>query len=257
MNAVRVGAIASNVFREILRERVIYLTGLYAVGFVLAVTFLNEVAAGTEAKISLDVGVAGMGLIGLTVAAFVGGGLIHKEVEKRTALVLISKPLSKAEFVIGKHLGISAVLVTLLGIMTVIYLGVLAWRGIVAPFNSLVAAILFMALELSLMAAVALLFGVFSSALISTILTISVYVMGHFSGNLVALSESVETGSLKIFIKVLYLIFPDLSRLDLKNQAVYGLLPDPPTLLFNFGYGIIYIGLLLAIASLLFSKKEF
>jgi len=88
-------------------------------------------------------------------------------------------------------------------------------------------------------------------------LTISVYVMGHFSGNLLELSRTVETGSLKFFIRALYLIFPDLSRLDLKNQAVYGLLPSSDILLMNAVYGLFYIAMLLAIASLLFNRRQF
>jgi hypothetical protein len=57
----------------------------------------------------------------------------------------------------------------------------------------------------------------------------------------------------------LYLILPDLSRLDLKNDAVYGLqaLPNATVLITNAGYGILYSIMLLAIASFIFSKREF
>lgn len=257
MNAIRIWAIASNVFREIFREKVLYLTGLYAIGFVLAASLLNEVSAGTEVKISMDVGLASMGLVGLTVAAFVGGGLINKEIEKRTALVLIAKPISRTEFIVGKHLGITVVLSTLLGIMTAIYFVILFWRQIEFPVVSLLTTSIYMGLELSLIAAVAIFFGVFSSALIATILTIAVYFMGHFSQNLVALSETIDTGSVKALVQGIYLIFPDLERLNLKNQAVYGILPDPSTLGINAVYGLIYIAFLLALSSFLFSRREF
>lgn len=234
-----------------------YLTGLFGVGFILAVSFLNEVSVGTEAKISLDVGLAGMSLIGLAVAAFVGGGLIRKEIDKRTALVLIAKPLSRAEFILGKHLGITSILTTLITIMTLIYMGVLSWRSIEFPVGSLLVSVGYLGIELSLIAAVAIMFGVFSSGLIATILTITVYVMGHFSGNLLELSRTVETNSLKLFIQTLYLIFPDLSRLNLKNQAVYGILPDTHQLLMNGVYGLFYIAMILAIASFLFNRRQF
>lgn len=257
MSAIRIWAIATNVFREIFRERVLYLAGFYGIGLILAVSFLNEVSAGTEVKISLDVGLAGMGLVGLTVAAFVGGGLINKEIEKRTALVLIAKPISRAEFIVGKHLGISVVLSTLLTIMTLMYFGILFWRQIEFPLTSLVTAAVYMGIELSLIAAVAIFFGVFSSGLMATILTIAVYFMGNFSQNLVELSESIKADSFKTLVQALYLIFPDLSRLNLKNQAVYGILPDTGTLWVNAAYGLFYIALLLALSSLLFSKREF
>jgi ABC-type transport system involved in multi-copper enzyme maturation permease subunit len=257
MNMQRVWAIASNVFREVFRERVLYLTVLFAIADVLAVSFLNEVSAGTETKISLDVGIAGIGLIGLTVAAFVGGGLVNKEIEKRTALILIAKPISRAEFILGKHLGLSSVIAVLMATMTVIYFTVLGWRQISFPAGSLMVSISYIGLEMILLSGVAILFGVFSSSLMSTLLTIAVYFMGHFSQNLVELSRTVKTPSIQLTIQGIYLLFPDLSRLDLKNQAVYGILPEASTLLTNALYGLIYTGLVLAISTTIFAKREF
>ena len=257
MNFKRLWAIAANVFREVFRDRVLYIAGLFAVGLVLSVIFLNEISAGTEAKISLDVGFAGIGLLGLTVAAFEGAGLINKEIDKRTALVLIAKPISRSEFVVGKHLGLSAVLWALMVLMTVIFLAVMSWRQIDYPLGSFLLAITFMGLELSVITAVAISFGVFTSSLMATVLTFAVYLMGHFSKNLLVLSESIETKSIKAIAQVIYLVFPDLSRLDLKNQAIYGISIDPNTLALNAGYGIAYIVLLLAIATTIFAYREF
>ncbi len=257
MNARRIWAIAANVFREVLRERVIYLVGLYTIAVVLAVLFLNEVSVGTEGKISLDVGLAGMALLGLAVAAFEGGNLVRKEIENKTALVLLAKPMSRAEFIVGKHLGLSAVLMVLVALMTVVFLTILNWRQIDYSFSSMVTASTYIGLELSLMSAVAVLFGVLTSSLMATVLTFTMYVMGHLSHNLLALSDKMEDNSIKAIAKGIYYIFPDLSRLDLKSQAVYGLLPEPGMLAANAGYGAVYVVLLLAIATWLFSYREF
>ncbi len=257
MNVRRIRVIATNVFLEVFRERVLYIAGVFAIGLVLTVLFLNEVSGGTEEKISLDVGLAGMGLLGLAVAIFVGAGLINKEFEKRTALTLIAKPMSRSEFIVGKHLGLSSVLAVLLTLMTVILLVVMSWRQIILPFNSILIAVVYMGLELSLIAAISILCGVFTSSLMSTVLTFGMYVMGHLSQNLVTLSQSIESPSLKTLIKGIYLFFPDLSRLDLKNQAIYGLLPDSTTLVINAGYGLVYIGLLLALSTVIFAYREF
>jgi Cu-processing system permease protein len=257
MNIFRVWAIGTNVFREVFRERVLYVAALFGVALVIAVLLLNEVSGGAEGKISLDVGLAGISLLGLTVAAFMGAGLINKEIEKKTALVLIAKPMSRSEFIVGKHLGLTSILGVLVLLMNLMLFAVMAWRGIPFSWTSLSVSGLYLVLELSLMTAIALLFGVFTSSLIATVLTFAVYLMGHFSQNLVTLSQTIKTESVKSIVKGIYLIFPDLSRLDLKNQAVYGLLPDPGTMALNAGYGVLYIILLLAIASLIFSRREF
>jgi Cu-processing system permease protein len=257
MNIFRVWAIGTNVFREVFRERVLYVAALFGVALVIAVLLLNEVSGGAEGKISLDAGLAGITLLGLTVAAFMGAGLINKEIEKKTALVLMAKPMSRSEFIVGKHLGLTSILGVLVLLMNLMLFGVMTWRGIPFSWTTLTVSGLYLVLELSLITAVALLFGVFTSSLIATVLTFAVYLMGHFSQNLVTLSQTIKTDSVKSIVKGIYLVFPDLSRLDLKNEAVYGLLPDSGTMALNAGYGVLYIILLLAIASLIFSRREF
>lgn len=257
MNINRIMVIAANVFREVFRERVLYLAALFAGLLLLAVFVLSEISSGTENKITLDLGLAAIGIFGLLVAVFVGTGQINKEIEKRTALVLMAKPMSRAEFIVGKHLGLTMVLTALVGLMTVIFLLTLNVRHFTYPLGSLLISVLFLLLELALIAAVAMVFGTLSSSLIATVLTFGVYLMGHSSQNLVTLSKSTQNLNLQRLIEGIYLIFPDLSRLDLKNEAVYGILPASSVLLTNAFYGCVYIALMLAIASWIFSAREF
>jgi ABC-type transport system involved in multi-copper enzyme maturation permease subunit len=255
----RILVIASHVFREVIRDRVLYLIGIFALLLIGSAGFLPQVAAGTQDKILLDIGLAAMGIIGLIVAIFIGTGLVNKEIEKRTVLVLISKPVSSTEFIVGKHIGLSALLATLLGAMTAIYLLVLLFSQASFSFLSILIAVFFLWLELCLITAVAILLGVFTSSLLATLLTFAVYLMGHLSPDIVKLGKLAKNPTLEMVTQGIYLILPDLSRLDLKNQAVYGLflLPASETLLLNFLYGMIYIILLLAIATLIFSRRQF
>ncbi|MBD2040094.1 ABC transporter permease [Microcoleus sp. FACHB-672] len=257
MNLSRILTIAIHVFWEVLRERVLYIVGFFLIVFPSAILLLKEFSVGTEKKIILDFGIALIGLLGLVVAVFVGTGLINKEIEKRTVLVTISKPVSRSEFIIGKHLGLSAVLALLVTLMTVIYLVILSLYQVKYPIGSILVAALYLFFELSLLAAVAILFGVFTSSLLATSLTISVYVMGHLSRDLLQLGDISKNPTIKNVTQGIYLVLPDLARLDLKNQAVYGILPPPTELLFNAGYGLLYIVLLLAIANLIFWRREF
>lgn len=255
----RIGVVAANVFREVIRDRVLYLVGVFAAFFLLASVLVPAVAAGTEGQILPDLGLAAIGLFGLVIAIFVGTGLINKEIEKRTVFVLIAKPISKAEFIIGKHLGLTAVLAVLIAGMTLIYMGILAAQGIPFPPVSIAIAAVYQLLELSLVTAVAILFGVFTSSLLATLLTFAVYVMGHLSRDLVSLGNLAENPYIQRVTQIFYLVLPDLSRLDLKNQAVYGVyvLPSPLGLLTSALYGLLYIALLLAIAIFIFSRRQF
>lgn len=259
MNPSRTLVIAANVFREVIRDRVLYLIGFFAVAMIAATLLLPEVAASTENKIIPDIGLAAIGLLGLLIAVFVGTGLVNKEIEKRTVFVMVAKPISRAEFIVGKHWGISAVLAVLVAAMMGIFLVTLTLLQIPVPIAALSLAALFQFLELSLIAAAAILFGVFTSSLLATLLTIAVYLMGHFSRDLVALGSISADPNLRRITEGLFLALPDLSRLNLKNEAVYGIAALPPAneLATHFVYGLLYIVVLLTIATFVFSRREF
>ncbi|MFB2968361.1 ABC transporter permease [Aerosakkonema sp. BLCC-F183] len=259
MSHARILVIATHVFREVIRDRVLYLVGLFAIVFFAAALLLPRIAAGTENKITLDIGLAGIALIGLVVVIFIGTGLVNKEIEKRTVLVLMAKPIGKAEFIIGKHLGLSAVLGVLLASMTVIYFLVIILNRISSPFWSILVAIFYLFIELSLLTAVAILFGVFTSSLLATFLTLAVYLMGHLSPDLVKLGQISKNASIESLTRGIYLVLPDLTKLDFKNEAVYGiqLFPHAGVMLINLIYGLIYIALLLSISTLIFSRRQF
>ncbi|AFZ13106.1 ABC-2 type transporter [Crinalium epipsammum PCC 9333] len=257
MSLGRIWAIASNGFREVIRDRILYLIGLFALLMVAAWRILPEVAAGTEDKMLLDFGLAFATALGVVVATFVGTGLVNKEIDKRTILLLVTKPVSRAELIIGKHLGLSGVLAVLVTAMTVIYLIILTLGKVSYPMSSLVISQAYLFLELSLLTAVALLFGVFTSSLLAVFLTFAVYLVGHLSQDMIKFAGITRNPGFQQFAEKLYLVVPDLSRLDLKNNAVYGILPPPESLLTNAVYGLIYTILLLTIAILIFSRREF
>lgn len=259
MSLSRIWVIAKNVFLEVIRDRIFYLVGLFALLMVAASLLLPEVSAGAEDKIILDVGLAGIHLLSVIVAVFVGTGLINKEIEKRTVLVLIAKPVSRAEFIVGKHLGLSAVLAVLLVALTIIFLAFVALNGISFPLGSILVAIGFMFLELMLLTAVAILFGVFTSSLLATLMTLAVYLMGHLSQDLVALGNLSDNPALERVTNGLYLVLPDLERLNLRNEAIYGmqLLPDPASMGSTLIYTLIYSVLLLTLAVAVFSRRQF
>lgn len=259
MSIGRVLVIARNVFLEVMRDRILYLVALFALLMVATVYLLPQVAAGTEGKITLDLGLAAMHLLSVIVAVFVGTGLVNKEIEKKTVLVLIAKPVSRLEFILGKHLGLSAVLAVLLGLLTVILLAVLSLGGIAYPLGSILLAVLLMFFEVVLLTAVAILWGVFTSSLLATLLTFAVYLMGHLSQDIVALGKLSENPTIERITSGMYLVLPDLERLNLRNEAIYGMELMPTTLEFfsHILYALVYTALLLAIAVGIFSRREF
>lgn len=259
MNPNRVFAVSNNSFREVVRDRIFYIIGFYTVILAIAISLLPQLAAATEDKMFLDLGLAVMSSLSLIIAVFVGTGLISKEIEKKTILMLIAKPVSRNEFVIGKYLGLSSVLALLVTAMSIIYTIFLEVYNISYSAVSIAVNAIFLILQLSLISAIAITFGVFTGSILATALTFAVYLMGNITQDLLKLARISENPGLEKITQGLYLVLPDLSRLDLKNEAVYGLsaLPDTATLITNAGYSLLYSAMLLAIAAFIFSQKEF
>ncbi len=257
MSLIRIWAVASNVFREVMRERIFLTIGFYAVVMLFASRILPSISGAGQDKILTDFGTASSSLLGVVVAIFVGTSLINKEIEKRTVFTIVTKPISSMEFILGKHLGLSAVLAILVAGMTAIYLLVLSLSQVNYPLVPLLIAAFFFFLELCLLAAAALLFGVFTSSLLAILLTFSLYLVGHLSEGMVKLAHVTKNPSFQQLTDNLYLVLPDLSRLDLKNDAVYNVLPQPDVLWIDAGYAVLYTGVLLLATTMIFSRRQF
>ncbi|MBR8832247.1 MAG: hypothetical protein N5P05_003499 [Chroococcopsis gigantea SAG 12.99] len=258
ISLLRIWAIAANGFREVIRDRVLYFIGFFALLISAALRFLPQVSLGTHQKIFIDLALSAVAILGAIVAIFVGTGLINKEIEKRTVLVLIPKPLSKAEFILGKHFGLCGVLGVMLTAMTVIFFLLLTVSKYSYQPFPLVVAMIYLGLELALLTAVAMMFGVFTSSLLATLLSFGVYLIGHISKDMIQLGILSKNPTIELLTQNLYLILPDLERFNLRNEyAPYGLLPPGEVLLNNAVYGLIYTSLLLGITIVIFSRRQF
>jgi ABC-type transport system involved in multi-copper enzyme maturation permease subunit len=260
MNVIRIWAIGSNGFREIIRERILYVVGLFALAMVAAWRILPEVAVSAQGKILLDFGPGAMTTLGVVIAIFVGTNLINREIDRRTILALIPKPISRAEFIIGKHLGLVAVLALMLVVMLSIYFIILSLARISYPVMPLITSSLFLLLELMVIVAAALMFGSMTSSLLATLLTVMTYLAGHATQEMVKLTNSsisTNLGGMQNISNVLFMVLPDLSKLDLKNAAVYGVLPPSNTLWTSAAYAFVYTGIFLGISIAVFSRRQF
>src|SRR5438093_11446617 len=110
-------AIARNAFREAVRVRILYNLVVFVLLLIVSAIFVSELSAGAEAKITIDLGLSAMLLFGVFIAIFVGVGLVYKEIERRTLYAILSKPVTRAEFLIGKYLGLCLTLLVNIVIM--------------------------------------------------------------------------------------------------------------------------------------------
>ena len=259
LTSARIWTIARNVFLEVVRDRILYVVGVFGIVMVLAITLLPEVAAGTENKLIIDTGLAAINLLSLFVVVFIGTGLINKEIEKKTVLVLIAKPVSRLEFILGKHLGLSLVMAMLISALTALMLALLALSGVPFQLGLLLLAVLFMFLEMVLLTAAALMFGVITSTVLATLMTLAIFAVGHETRNILELDRIAESESFRRIAEGLFLVLPDLERLNLKNEIANGFVAPPSGggLIENAAYGLIYTALLLTVTVTVFERRQF
>src|SRR5438128_3840696 len=118
-STTRVLLIARNAFREAVRDRVLYNLVVFALLLIAGSIFLGELSAGQESKIIIDLGLSAMLLFGAFIAIFVGVGLVYKEIERRTLYAILSKPIGRGQFLLGKYLGLCLTLLINVVIMGV------------------------------------------------------------------------------------------------------------------------------------------
>ncbi|MFK8185290.1 MAG: ABC transporter permease [Phormidesmis sp.] len=255
----RIWTIAYNVFLEIVRDRILYVVGVFGIIMVMAITLLPEIAAGTEDKLILDTGLAAINILSLFVVVFIGTGLLNKEIEKKTVLVLIAKPVSRLEFILGKHLGLSLVMALLITALTTVMLSLLTFSGVPFQLPLMLLASLYMFLEMVLLIAAALMFGSITSTVLATLMTLAIFAVGHETRNILELDRIADSENFRRIAEGLFLVLPDLERLNLKNEIANGFVAPPSGggLLENAAYGLIYTALLLTVTVTIFERRQF
>jgi len=252
-------AIARNAFREAVRDRVLYNLLLFVLLLIAGAIFLGELSAGQESKIIVDLGLSAMLLFGAFIAIFVGVGLVYKEIERRTLYAILSKPIGRGQFLLGKYLGLCLTLlinVLVMGVgvsLALIYVR----RGWDPLATKIWPAIFLIYFELMIITAVALLFSAFSSPTLSALLTFFVFIIGHFSSDLKSLANTSNSAAARVLFRGLYYLLPNLSNFSAITQAAHGVTPGATPFALAVVYMVAYVGVLLAAATLIFSRRNF
>ena len=255
----RIAYIASNTFREAVRDRVLYNLVLFVLLLTGAAIFIGELSGGQERKIIVDLGLSAMLLFGVFIAIFVGVGLVYKEIERRTVYAIFAKPVGRGEFLIGKYLGLC---LTLLVNVLVMGAGVsLALLYVSRGWDPLALriwpAIMLIYVELMILTGVALLFSCFSSPALSALLTFFVFIIGHFSSDLKSLANSMGSSTARWLFRGLYYVLPNLANLSFVTPAAHGQIPTAADAGRATLYAVVYIAVILAAATLIFSRRNF
>jgi ABC-type transport system involved in multi-copper enzyme maturation permease subunit len=232
---------------------------------ILSSIVFGQLSLGNEAKIILDLGLASISIFGMLIAVFLGIGLVYKELDKRTIYALLAKPVHRYEFIIGKYLGLLYTLLVNVAIMTaglelaLIYHGETGWGG----FLRLLPAVFLIFLSLALVTALALLFSTFSTPALSALFTFFLWVIGHFSKDLLQFGEISNSVFVKWICRIAYYAIPNLSNFKImssrnifRSEAFYQPI-DPAIIGIAALYCILYCAIIISLSTAVFLRRDF
>jgi ABC-type transport system involved in multi-copper enzyme maturation permease subunit len=247
--------VAKNTFKLEVREKILYAIIVFAVLYMLSSLFLADLVL-KELPMVKSFALSGVYFFNAILAIFLGTTSFFKDVDRKVVYFILSKPISRAQFLLGKFFGLCMVLLVTTLIFMVAYLAVIAYEG--GGFDAMgIAAISMQYLEMMLFLSFALFVSTFSTSLLSIVYTSAVFFAGHVVSQLVADAKAVNIVGFKYqLVQALYYIFPNLEKFDIRNFAVHDVGMPLQSVLLAILYAAVYITLLLTAGVWVFNKKE-
>lgn len=253
----RISAIASNTFREAVRDRVLYNLIGFAVLMAGAAILVGQISIDIEKLVVINLGLTAVSLFGVIIAIFIGIALVSKEIDKRTLYTVLSRPVRRWEFILGKFFGLAGTLVVNTVCMAGgVFLAMLYIAHKLQPSDtSVLAALYFIVLQFLIVTSLALLFSSFSSPLLSAVFTFALFVIGSFSGDLREFAGA-QTGASRWLAIAAVRIVPNFSGLNVISMVAHGE-PVAANLIFvNTAYTFFYAAMVLCGAVLIFERRN-
>ncbi len=247
-------AIAGNTVRELVRGKLLYNLLLFTALFVAGSLLVAQLTVGNWVRIILDMGLGAMEVAGALMAIVIGVGIVAGEIQRKTILPTLAKPLPRWIFCVGRYAGLVLLLaVNALAIVAVLR-AVLWLAGYPLAITTAQAAAL-LCVEFALLAAVAVLFASFSTPILAGSYAFAVFFIGHLLPDLRAFADKAQSATAHL-AKGFYLLLPDLELLNLKSHASNELAVAGSYVWSAAGYGLAYAAVVLALAVLVLSRRD-
>ncbi len=251
----KISGIIRYTFMEIFRNKVYYVLLLFAGVLILSSLLLGSLGGEQKARLMIDMGLASIETLALIVAVFAAVTLILEEMESRTLYLVLTRPVARYQFILGRFFGLMAV-------MTVTYfLTAIAHVALLTAMHISVDGHYFLSLwysweKILLITAVALFFSLFSTSTVSAVtFTLFFWVMGHFSSEIRFLSQRTTQPIISWIFNAFYFVAPNFQVMNLKDFSAGQ--AGAQWLWAAAGYGLSYTLVCLALTVFLFRKKEF
>jgi ABC-type transport system involved in multi-copper enzyme maturation permease subunit len=251
-----ISSIALNTFRESIREKLLVIALFFGALLFGSSYILSPLALGAREKIVLDVGLAAVSLLGILITIMIGSTLLHKEVDRRAIYMVLTRPVSRLEYLIGKFWGILLAVGGVVAVMTAVMV-LMLMLGKVALRPVIFMALYFTLLEIAVVCSIVVFFSTFTTPVLTSFFSVCLVVAGSLSGDLKVFAEKFGGTVTRSIADALYYVLPNLKVFNLRHEAVHGLPYRAGDLWLVTLYAAVYCGVVIYVAHLIFKRREF
>ena len=251
----KVLTIAGNTVRELVRSKLLYNLLLFAALFVAGSLLVAQLTVGNWLRIILDMGLGALEVAGALMAIVIGVGLVAGEVQRKTILPTLAKPVPRWAFCLGRYAGLMLLLVVNAAVIAGLLRAVL-WLAGYALSATAVQAVVLLCVEFAVLAALAVLFASFSTPILAGSYALALFFIGHLLPDLRTFAEKSHSGAARTLARGFYLLLPDLELLNLKSHASNQLAVSAGYVAHAAGYGLAYAVAVLGLAIFIFSRRD-
>lgn len=257
--------IAKNTIGEAMRRKILNAFLLVGVAMIVLTFAFQTLSPRAELTIIKGMGLGIISLAGIFITVILSINLIPNEIERRTIYTILSKPVRRHEFLLGKYYGaLGTILINIL-LMSIAFVLALTLRQIqLGNFNAIntfamFKGVLMIYMQLLLLTSVAIFFSVFLSPLVNFFLTMSLYVVGNLSTFTQDLAKTSHNPITKGFFSLVHYIVPNFGNFQFQNPLINPDVQVRSEALFltqNVIYALVYSAVLLILAVLVFDRRE-
>ncbi|HSB30926.1 MAG TPA: ABC transporter permease subunit [Candidatus Sulfobium mesophilum] len=253
-------------FKGILRDRVF--RGIMMAGILFPlIPSISSLSMRQVTELSISLSLSLISFILLLLSIFLGGTSLWRDIERRYTFSVLSLPLNRASYVLGKFFGIAGFIILTTFVLALISSTVILsaagnyppLRPIVWP--NIVLSFAFCSLKYILVIAVSFLISAVSTSFFLPIFgTICFFIVGSATQEVYDYLHSSVGHALSPVVRnianTLYYILPNFSAFDFEVNAVYGVSPSLSGMIWTCVYFAIYTSILLTLSTIVFSRRE-
>lgn len=247
--------LAMNTYKEVIRDRILYGLILFAILLIGISLALGQLSFAEQARISANFGLTAIHLTSVALAIFVGSTLVYKEIDKKTIMTILVRPISRLQFILGKSLGLSLLILTMMAGLSLILCGIFFALGM--PVDSrMLWVLLGLLCEALILLGVTIVFSMFARPILVVCLSVGLFLIGHWQDSLAYFAKKSPEGGIAVVYWICSHFLPNLEKVNWKDLVLYEQPLNPLIKAQAVGYSLAWYALCVCIATWIFRKKD-